>query len=867
MTHNHNLLLTLDDIKANDLALVGGKSLTLANLARNRFNVLPGLVITSAFFEAQIKHLAYTPVWAGSADVAVTEASLEFLADLLKATPLAPKLDELLKTKLEAMFPADVHFAVRSSAVDEDRQNFSFAGAYLTELTVPRDLLAVSITRCWASALTGTAIKYRLERGLSLQKIKTAVLIQPMLQAEVAGVGFTLNPMTGERNEMVIEAHNGAAHEVVVGQITPFRYRLRKQANAYPIIQKISGDSHNVTSDPLTVPQLNLLAKTLIHLEALQGTPQDVEWAFVGQALYLFQARPITAIADRSTHFFDTEWTRANHLESLPDIPSPLFMSMMKRSQVRGLQFFADMGLQVSDVGAYLTEIYGRPYLNLSMVRRILSQLGFNPWPLLSLVGYTDRPSDANPFRIQWQTVWQARHIYRRLFSEVFRLKPIVATYVADVEQIVAALAPADGETSPGELLEQFRLREQVYGGLISTGLVLVAALSGLTILIGKIVGPLAKSPNDVMRTLAKLGGSSAANIHGTAMLRMSRLARQEPDVLTYLTRPNNDFSDYRTALAETRLLTELDTYFAHHGDRATYEPDMSYPRYREQPRSLLRAINHYVQLGTPGSEDDPPEQEQLPKSPHKIWQTLTAHVPLWKRWLTWRWLFGLPLVALLRALFVMRDSARLAEAQGMAAVRAWDVAWAKQWVSAGYLESVADYFWLHMEEIEKVLVTEDDAGLYFKPTVQVRRESYRSYANIRMPLVIKDSQVPQLSQDIEVSHEILSEILVGLPVSPGQAQGTIRILEEVDRLDQVPQGSILVTPSTDPALLPYFPLAAGLIVEVGGMLSHGSIIAREYGVPAVSNIVDARQHLRNGDRVLLDGSTGIVQILESQPE
>jgi pyruvate,water dikinase len=109
----------------------------------------------------------------------------------------------------------------------------------------------------------------------------------------------------------------------------------------------------------------------------------------------------------------------------------------------------------------------------------------------------------------------------------------------------------------------------------------------------------------------------------------------------------------------------------------------------------------------------------------------------------------------------------------------------------------------------------------------------------------------------------VLSGTLMGLPVSPGQVQGVIRILNEHDTLDQIPEGTILVTPSTDPAMLAFFPLAAGLIVEVGGMLSHGSIIAREYGLPAVSNITDARKRLKSGDRVLLDGTTGVVQILE----
>jgi pyruvate,water dikinase len=224
----------------------------------------------------------------------------------------------------------------------------------------------------------------------------------------------------------------------------------------------------------------------------------------------------------------------------------------------------------------------------------------------------------------------------------------------------------------------------------------------------------------------------------------------------------------------------------------------------------------------------------------------------------------GWPLVFVLRHVFRLREALFTAEARGMAAVRKWDLILAKQWVTAGLLERVDDYFWLTMEEIERAIVAEDDGGVFLKPAVTARKETYRTYTEIKVPVTLKASGIPRLLLGDDFSQEVLSGTLMGLPVSPGQVQGVIKILEETDSLDQVPEGSILVAPSTDPALLPFFPLAAGLIVEVGGMLSHGSIIAREYGVPAVSNITDARTRLKSGDRVLLDGSTGVIQILEA---
>ncbi|MFQ5578329.1 MAG: PEP/pyruvate-binding domain-containing protein [Anaerolineae bacterium] len=209
---NGNLLRTLNEIEVDDLTLVGAKALHLALLNGNRLTTPPGLVVTSQFFKAQISHYAYQPIWAGSPDVAVTEGALHFLADFLKSNPLAPPLEAALQQRLCELFPPEVQFfAVRSSAIDEDRRDHSFAGCYLSELGVPRQMLTVSLTRCWASALTGRAIEYRLKRGLSIQAITTAVLIQPMLRPDAAGVAFTLNPVTGARDELVIEAAAGLA--------------------------------------------------------------------------------------------------------------------------------------------------------------------------------------------------------------------------------------------------------------------------------------------------------------------------------------------------------------------------------------------------------------------------------------------------------------------------------------------------------------------------------------------------------------------------------------------------------------------------------------------------------------------------------
>ncbi|MFQ5577601.1 MAG: PEP-utilizing enzyme, partial [Anaerolineae bacterium] len=246
-----------------------------------------------------------------------------------------------------------------------------------------------------------------------------------------------------------------------------------------------------------------------------------------------------------------------------------------------------------------------------------------------------------------------------------------------------------------------------------------------------------------------------------------------------------------------------------------------------------------------------------------QIWKGLAGQTRGISRWLPWRQLLALPLLPLLHKAFGLRNTVRQAEARAMAAIRAWDLKLAHKWVKANLMQSADDYFWLTMEEIERTLVAQKEAGVYLKPAIAARKTAYQTYHDTRAPFVIKDSQVPALTLGATDAQQVLSGTLMGLPVSPGQVQGVVEFLQNVKSPADVPAGIVLVVPSADPMYLPFFPLAAGLIVDRGGMLSHGSIIAREYGLPAVSNIVEARTYLNPGDRVLLDGSTGVVQILE----
>ncbi len=859
-----NWLLALDDIKPDQLNLVGRKALNLATLHHHQLSVPPSLVITTNFFEAQINHFAYRPIWAGSPDVAVTEGALQFLADFLKSTPLAPHLETALKSQLDQICPAqDTLFAVRSSAIDEDLGDQSFAGCYLTELGVPRDLLPISLTRCWASALTGQSIQYRLNHGLPLQAIKIAVLIQPMLKPEIAGVGFTQNPITGERDEILIEVIDGLGEGVVKGQVKPHTYHLRRQYPHYPIIKKS-------TADFISTQQLHILAQLFEQVEAIMGKPQDIEWASQDQDVYLLQTRPITTIAPQ-VEDQNTEWGQINYVDLLPTISSPLVVSLLKHTQKQIETFCKTIGLDISKTNNFMKVIYGRPYLNLDSIKQILTSLGLDILPLLGRLGYVGVSLKTTKIKFYWPQIWRSRKIYLDLIGRLFNLPKAIQIYehlvAQNIEMLSLKSSSAIEKTVYNERLIHFKCREQIYNEFVQLNLLLNSGHLGLLMILIKLSETQVESVDDLIAKLLLTGQNQRVIHHHNTLLQLAYHAQSEIKVHDYFLNQPTSFTDYHNSLSGTQFLAKFDEYLDQHPDLAPYPYDLGSPRYHEMPHLVLQTIQQYIHLMQPHEANldsdlnrhSSPLQEIQAQPPSHLLHYLSN-----VNRLSWRYLLIKLLLAKLDKLTLLKQRLFDILLQITTAIRIWDLQMAQIWVENGLLDDVDDYFWLSFEEIERVLIMQGKENIHLKSTVATRKITYAEFETMEVPSVVHHSDIMSLSLNQKAPQDLLSSTLFGLPISPGQVQGTIQIINHPTALDHIPTDRILVVPSNDPAYAPYFAQALGLIVEMGGILSHSSILAREYGLPAVSNIIDARTRLKSGDRVFLDGSTGIIQVLET---
>jgi pyruvate,water dikinase len=390
---------------------------------------------------------------------------------------------------------------------------------------------------------------------------------------------------------------------------------------------------------------------------------------------------------------------------------------------------------------------------------------------------------------------------------------------------------------------------------MTETDLVLSAATMAVVTIAAWDLGPLADDIEQFIRDVSHVGLETNSARQGRALLGLAKIARRDELVRHYLAGPHDGFRDYRQALAGTPFLVAFDEFLACYGGQATFEADPGWPRYGEEPSSLLTTVAQIANAAEVLSNlEEPGDQRQREQT--GAWASLHPDKGLGK-WLPWRrWLAHLA-IGKLRRLVQMRDQLRARYGRVMTDCRAWDLNLAERWCGRHWLVEPGDYFWLAMEEVERGLMAEDEVGPTLPALVQARRETYQNYAATEMPYTLRESDVMGLV------GTTLSSVLSGLPVSPGQVQGHVIVLRRPEDADRMQEGAILVTPSTDPAWFPIFLRARGLIVETGGLLSHGSIIAREFHLPAVANIPQATSRFHDGDLVLLDGGTGLVQILE----
>ena len=712
--------------------------------------------------------------------------------------------------------------AVRSSAQDEDTGTASAAGVYQSFLNVTdQAALAAAIVRVFSSYNSQGARAYRQSQGLPERGL--AVIVQQQVQGQFSGVAFSRDPITRCGDGVVIEALPGGADQVVGGQVTPEQYRVLVQPEDVPPLAEIAAADWQI-SDALTLTVegqgqtpsrlLQQVAYLARHLESrFQGVPQDIEWSFDGDTLWLLQSRPITTLQPL--------WTRKIAAEVIPGTIRPLTWSINRplTCGVWGEIFRVVLGDRARglDFEATATLHHAHAYFNATLLGDIFRRMGL---PAESLEFLTRGAKFSRP--PLGSTLRNVPGLVRLVRRELKLEKQFNQASQAVFDPALAELAAVSRESlSPSELLNR-----------IDRVLDLLERVTYYNIL-----GPLSFA---LRRALLQVPEASLTPGQNAEIAALEALRAIAQDIRQVLSAPElasiTDGSSLMTALAESTdgepLLQEISRFIDEYGYLSPVGTDIAVATWQENPGPVRELLAQFVR------QPPPPKAAAAPAQGGKT--------------------------ALVQRRLDLKGQVNTLYNRLLAELRWSILALATQWQQQGYLTARDDIFFLTLEEIrERVLGDGTPAWSGMRGRIGDRKTQYDQDQHLPVVPYLVFGNAPPSREVALVPGATVQQKLTGIGASAGVVAGPVLVVTQLETVAATEGPFILVVPYTDAGWAPLLARAQGLIAEVGGRLSHGAIIAREYGIPAVMDVTNATQRLHTGQWVRLNGETGIVEVLD----
>jgi pyruvate,water dikinase len=861
------LVLRLREAGDNHRSLVGGKAFNLGKMIAAGLPVPSGFCVTTTAFDCFLAscsrrtELSHLLAQCSGAEIGrISELSREVRSCLAEVHVPEVVKDAVLCAWRE--LGGERSFAVRSSATVEDAAGMSFAGQFESILNVRgADALLDAIKTCWLSLFSERALVYLARQRVPAEKVRMAVLVQEMVEASHAGVVFTADPLTGATDRFVVECVSGLGEGLVQGTVQPARMVVEKRTGRILV---------SPAKELLSSATLENLCDLARRTERLFSAPQDIEWAQRDDSVYLLQSRPITTKASIRTWEDRQVWTNVNTGEVMPDVMTPITWSMMqsllgvvgsifrlvgvniRRASLVGdlvagrLYFNANTGLAAvkpfsflhkelpgfsRTLGGDLVEAYRQAPL--SLPPEDLPDLGFR-WPkyILSLPRiFYDLITHSSRRR---GCAWLAR--FKKQTDELDRL------------DLGAMSAPELTRLCGQYIREVFKDADILY--LLAQGAALPVFQKACRDWLGE--------PGLTLRLFAALGGMPVAEA-GLALWRLAVRAHTDRDTEAVVS-SENSWPEVRARLCRAehgrKFLAAWDAFMAEHGHHCRGELELFNARWCETPDYVLGLVRGY--LRSMGQSDPLENQRRLAEERERLTVQCRARLKNPIK----RWIFS---HSLRRAqeLIVFREQLKNLGVRRFAFVRRVLLVLGQRLHEQGSLSCRDDIFFLEVSEIEPA--APGSASFDWRERIESRRREYEKNLKLHPPRVVNGRFDPN-THDWPVTNAG-AKLLEGIAASPGIVTGSARVILRADDHEQVLPGEILIAPFTDPAWSPYFVTAAGVVMEQGGILSHGSIVAREYGLPAVTNVASATRVIRTGDLVRVDGNRGCVSVLKRLSE
>jgi phosphohistidine swiveling domain-containing protein len=887
---SQDIVLDLAEVSAEMLPLVGGKAASLGELIRANLPVPAGVCVTTEAYRQVADSVAVDFAALAAATGEGVEEGAARTREAFLAARIPGNVAEAIVSAY-ARLGLGAAVAVRSSATAEDLPHASFAGQQDTFLhVIGADAVLDAVRRCWASLWTHRAVVYRITHGIDHRTVRLAVVIQRMVDADVAGVLFTANPLTGRRRQAVIDAAPGLGESVVSGAVNPDHFVA--DADSGEILERRlgekrlevrpapSGGTARVERAPaadracLTVGQVQALAALGGRVEAHFGAPQDIEWAIDKDGrLWLTQSRPITTLfplpqrrpGDNPTDL--RVYLGFTVAQGLYRPLTPMGLSAMRvlssaaarllgipvPNALAGAPVFAEAGLRVYiDLTGVLRGRVGRALMprvldvmearSAVIVRRLCEDPRLSPTRQSPMLFIRRVLRIALAYGVP-MTIVRALASPR---SAQRRIEKIGSDLASRLEPPVIA--------SAAERLDfaQLVLEKEMMTLAPRT---IPVALAGLGMLAA--AGRLLRRdlhPGDLQAVLRGLPHNVTTEMDLALWQLAQQIRRDEASASTLRDRPAPELAQrFHAGTLPEAAQRGLALFLSRYGHRTVAEIDLGIPRWSDDPAHLLGVLANYLRLDEPESAPDAVFARGAAQAEAMI-EDLVGRARRRSRLRGALVRFALDRA---RQLAGSREIPKYYMVAALAAVRRELTAVGADLARRGTIPTPGDVFFLDLADARAAL-----AGRDVRRVVAQNRETYEAeLRRRRVPRVLlSDGTEPETC----VPAPATSQGLSGTPASAGTVTAVARVVLDPVGAHLEP-GEILVAPSTDPGWTPLFLTAGGLVMEMGGANSHGAVVAREYGIPAIVGVPGATARIRTGQRITVDGTAGTIALSSSE--
>jgi phosphoenolpyruvate synthase/pyruvate phosphate dikinase len=824
---------------------IGNKAKYLMAMLSNGFNVPNGFVLDSDTYDEIVsfnnKEEQIVDIIAGINEDNIKSTS-EKLSGLFEGFELPQTIIDAVCVKMKE----GIKYAVRSSGIKEDLESFSFAGQYLTFLnTEGLDNVKNAIINCYKSMYSETILSYLVNNSLGTEHLEMAVIVQEMVNSDKSGIAFTVNPLTGDDKEIVVEIAEGLGDNIVSGKVVPERYFYNWFNDEYQYEQ---------TNKLLTPVELDALMKTLLDIQVYFGYPCDVEFAFEKGRLYILQSRAITKIMYSK---IKDQWSTADFKDGgvSATVCTPFMWSLYEYIWDTMLKkYMLDSKILEENKLRKLSEMfYGRPYWNMSMVKSAMA----------TVPGYKEREFDSEfGVKITYTGDGNTTKITPKSIYKIIRMaikqKELLSHHLDHVEEYKQELLGKYKVYIDDKKEYSFDEYQKIWVNLVKNDYLQSEGTYFWQIYLNTIHQSLFKdkllkvvSKSDFFNLISGLDNISHL-LPFYDMWAMSRQIIKDKQAFSYWTLSDvkTIAKDYKNK-SQIHFIPELTEFINTYGYHSDKELDVTYPCYFEDPGSIIKMLKESILLdeSTNPAYDRQKQKQKYLDELAKIRTAVSAKK------------YGklVKSIERMRSMLWWREELRDVSTRFYYVIRIYTMELARIYKEKGIISDVTDIWYLKTEDIFDFIGHKKSQADLEKIIMRNRRyyNSFRNFAS--------ENEIGAVFDKEAANGNTVSNNITGIGCNSGIVIGTARVIESLAEIDKLRMDDILITKFTDTGWTGKFAILKGIVTEYGGILCHAAIVSREYGIPCVVCVTDAMKLIKDGSTISVNGETGEIIIINEQ--